>query len=246
MPIVQYTSVNIYQEAQEVLSNVSFCVEKGEFVYVVGKVGSGKSSLLKTLYGDLPLSEGQATVFTFDLLKLRQRQLPRLRRKLGVIFQDFQLLSDRTVEANLRFVLRATGWRNNMEITQRISEVLAQVDMSEKGYKFPFELSGGEQQRIAIARAILNKPDLILADEPTGNLDEETGRHITNLLHKICQQGSAVIMVTHNLSLVEQFPARVLECKDHLLTEKPRPIPQKEKEEDGSCAMTEEENEKQN
>lgn len=220
MPIVQYSSVNIYQEAQEVLSNVSFSVQKGEFVYVVGKVGSGKSSLLKTLYSDLPLREGEAKVLGFDLLKLRQRHLPQLRRKLGVIFQDFQLLTDRTVEANLRFVLRATGWKKNVDITQRISEVLNLVEMSDKGYKYPFELSGGEQQRIAIARAILNKPELILADEPTGNLDEDTSRYITALLHKICQQGSAVIMVTHNLALVEQFPAKVFECKDHLLTEK--------------------------
>ena len=217
--IVQYTSVNIYQETQEVLSNVTFSVDKGEFVYVVGKVGSGKSSLLKTLYGDLPVREGRATVFTFDLLKLRPRHLPRLRRQLGVIFQDFQLLTDRTVESNLRFVLKATGWKHNVEITQRISEVLDLVGMSNKGYKYPFELSGGEQQRIAIARAILNKPALILADEPTGNLDEETSRQITRLLHTISEQGSAVLMVTHNLSLVREFPGRVLECKDHLLNE---------------------------
>ena len=219
MTLIDYHSVNVYQEAQEVLSNVNFQVEKGEFVYLIGKVGSGKSSLLKTLYGELPLNEGEARVMDFDLLHLRQKHLPQLRRRLGVIFQDFQLLTDRTVEANLRFVLRATGWKNNVEITQRIQEVLDLVGMSTKGYKFPNELSGGEQQRIAIARAILNRPELILADEPTGNLDAETSRNITELLHKVCEQGSAVVMITHNLHLLDMFPGRVFQCKDHHLTE---------------------------
>ncbi|MBQ3781678.1 MAG: ATP-binding cassette domain-containing protein [Bacteroidaceae bacterium] len=219
MALIDYHSVNVYQEAQEVLSNVNFQVEKGEFVYLIGKVGSGKSSLLKTLYGELPLNEGEARVMDFDLLHLRQKHLPQLRRRLGVIFQDFQLLTDRTVEANLRFVLRATGWKNNVEITQRIQEVLDLVGMSTKGYKFPNELSGGEQQRIAIARAILNRPELILADEPTGNLDAETSRNITELLHKVCEQGSAVVMITHNLHLLDMFPGRVFQCKDHHLTE---------------------------
>ncbi len=219
MALIDYHSVNVYQEAQEVLSNVNFQVEKGEFVYLIGKVGSGKSSLLKTLYGELPLNEGEARVMDFDLLHLRQKHLPQLRRRLGVIFQDFQLLTDRTVEANLRFVLRATGWKNNVEITQRIQEVLDLVGMSTKGYKFPNELSGGEQQRIAIARAILNRPKLILADEPTGNLDAETSRNITELLHKVCEQGSAVVMITHNLHLLDMFPGRVFQCKDHHLTE---------------------------
>ena len=219
MALIDYHSVNVYQEAQEVLSNVNFQVEKGEFVYLIGKVGSGKSSLLKTLYGELPLNEGEARVMDFDLLHLRQKHLPQLRRRLGVIFQDFQLLTDRTVEANLRFVLRATGWKNNVEITQRIQEVLDLVGMSTKGYKFPNELSGGEQQRIAIARAILNRPELILADEPTGNLDAETSRNITELLHKVCEQGSAVVMITHNLHLLDMFPGPVFQCKDHHLTE---------------------------
>ena len=219
MALIDYHSVNVYQEAQEVLSNVHFQVENGEFVYLIGKVGSGKSSLLKTLYGELPLNEGEARVMDFDLLHLRQKHLPQLRRRLGVIFQDFQLLTDRTVEANLRFVLRATGWKNNVEITQRIQEVLDLVGMSTKGYKFPNELSGGEQQRIAIARAILNRPELILADEPTGNLDAETSRNITELLHKVCEQGSAVVMITHNLHLLDMFPGRVFQCKDHHLTE---------------------------
>lgn len=217
--LIDYKSVNVYQEAQEVLSNVNFQVEKGEFVYLIGKVGSGKSSLLKTLYGELPLHEGEANVMGFDMLHLKQKHLPQLRRKLGVIFQDFQLLTDRSVEANLRFVLRATGWKNNVDITQRIQEVLDLVGMSTKGYKYPNELSGGEQQRIAIARAILNRPELILADEPTGNLDTETSRNITELLHKVCQQGSAVVMITHNLHLLDMFPGRVFQCKDHHLTE---------------------------
>ena len=217
--LINYNSVNVYQEAQEVLSNVNFQVEKGEFVYLIGKVGSGKSSQLKTLYGELPLHEGEAHVMGFDLLHLKQKHLPQLRRRLGVIFQDFQLLTDRTVEANLRFVLRATGWKNNVDITQRIQEVLDLVGMSTKGYKYPNELSGGEQQRIAIARAILNRPELILADEPTGNLDAETSRNITELLHKVCEQGSAVVMITHNLHLLDMFPGRVYQCKDHHLTE---------------------------
>lgn len=217
--LIHYSNVNVYQEAQEVLSNVSFDVDKGEFVYLIGKVGSGKSSLLKTLYADLPVTEGEAEVLGYDLLHLRRSRLPELRRKLGVIFQDFKLLTDRTVERNLRFVLKATGWKDNREITQRIQQVLDQVGMGTKGYKFPHELSGGEQQRIAIARAILNSPELILADEPTGNLDAETSHNITQLLHDICQQGSTVIMITHNLHLVDEFPARVLQCKDHLLSD---------------------------
>ena len=223
--IVEYRSVTIWQEDVEVLSDVSFGVESGEFVYVVGKVGSGKSSLLKTIYGDLPVRQGEASVLGFRLPKLRQSRLPRLRRQLGIIFQDFQLLQDRTVESNLRFVLRATGWKRPADIRQRIQEVLTLVGMADKSGSYPYELSGGEQQRIAIARAILNRPQLILADEPTGNLDEETGRHITSLLHTICRQGSAVIMVTHNTNLVNEFPARVLECSNHRLTPKNNPQP---------------------
>ncbi len=226
MELIRYSSVNVNQESLEVLSNVALNIEKGEFVYIIGKVGSGKSSLLKTMYGELPLKEGEASVLGFDLIKLKQKHLPQLRRKLGVIFQDFQLLSDRTVEHNLRFVLKATGWKNNVEITQRIQDVLDLVGMSTKGYKYPHELSGGEQQRIAIARAILNNPEIILADEPTGNLDWETSQNITELLRKICKQGSTVIMVTHNMQIVEQYPGRVFRCKDHLLEE----ITQKNKE----------------
>lgn len=226
MELIKYSSVNVNQESLEVLSNVALNIEKGEFVYIIGKVGSGKSSLLKTMYGELPLKEGEASILGFDLIKLKQKHLPQLRRKLGVIFQDFQLLSDRTVENNLRFVLKATGWKNNVEITQRIQDVLDLVGMSTKGYKYPHELSGGEQQRIAIARAILNNPEIILADEPTGNLDMETSQNITELLRKICMQGSTVIMVTHNMQIVEQYPGRVFRCKDHLLEE----ITQKNKE----------------
>ena len=212
MELIKYSSVNVYQEAQEVLSNVAFSIDKGEFVYIIGKVGSGKSSLLKTMYGELALKEGEATILDFDLMKLKQKHLPQLRRKLGVIFQDFQLLSDRTVENNLKFVLKATGWKKNVEITQRIQDVLDLVGMSTKGYKYPHELSGGEQQRIAIARAILNNPEIILADEPTGNLDMETSQNITELLRKIC--------------VVEKYPGRVFRCKDHRLEE----ITQKNKE----------------
>ena len=217
--LINYKSVNIYQETQEVLSNVTFSADKGDFLYIIGKVGSGKSSLLKTMYGELALAEGEAQVMDYDLTKLKQKHLPTLRRKLGVIFQDFQLLTDRTVEANLKFVLKATGWKNSVDITQRIQEVLDLVGMSNKGYKYPNELSGGEQQRIAIARAILNKPELILADEPTGNLDAETSRNITELLHRISEKGSTVIMITHNLHIVEQYPGRVLLCKNHKVTE---------------------------
>lgn len=217
--LINYKSVNVYQETQEVLSNVTFSADKGDFLYIIGKVGSGKSSLLKTMYGELALAEGEAQVLDYDLTKLKQKHLPALRRKLGVIFQDFQLLTDRTVEANLKFVLKATGWKQNMDITQRIQEVLDLVGMSNKGYKYPNELSGGEQQRIAIARAILNKPELLLADEPTGNLDAETSRNITELLHRISKNGSTVVMITHNLHIVEQYPGRVLLCKNHKVTE---------------------------
>lgn len=217
---IEYKSVNVFQEEQEVLHDVNFSIDRGEFVYIIGKVGSGKSSLLKTMYGELPVKEGEATVLEYEMHKLRRKHQPALRRKLGIIFQDFQLLTDRTVEANLRFVLKATGWKNEVDIRQRIEEVLEEVGMKTKGYKFPHELSGGEQQRIAIARAILNKPDLILADEPTGNLDTETSRNITALLHNICEQGSTVVMVTHNLHLLDMYPGRVFECKNKKLTER--------------------------
>ena len=217
--LINYKSVNVYQETLEVLHNVNLQVEKGEFVYIIGKVGSGKSSLLKTIYDELAIKEGEALVLDYNMKKLRQKRLPKLRKRLGIIFQDFQLLTDRTVEANLRFVLQATGWTNKHEIRNRIETVLNMVGMSTKGYKYPNELSGGEQQRIAIARAILNEPDIILADEPTGNLDVETGNKICELLHKICDKGSTVIMVTHNVKLLDLYPGRVFQCVDHKFVE---------------------------
>ena len=218
--LIEYKNVEVYQETQEVLTDVSFTIDEGELAYIIGKVGSGKSSLLKTIYGELPIHNGEASVMGYDLPTLKRKHLPELRRKLGIIFQDFQLLTDRTVEANLKFVLKATGWKNKVEIQTRIQEVLDLVGMSTKGYKLPSELSGGEQQRIAIARAILNHPKLILADEPTGNLDSETSNRITELLQRIVkEQGSTVLMITHNTHLLEKFPARVFECKDKKLSE---------------------------
>ncbi len=217
--LINYKNVNIYQEAQLVLQDVNLQIDEGELVYITGKVGSGKSSFLKTIYAELPIKEGDAEVMTYKLNGLKQRHLPDLRKRLGVIFQDFQLLTDRTVYKNLRFVLKATGWKDNTAIDNRIKEVLELVGMETKGYKMPNELSGGEQQRIVIARAILNNPKLILADEPTGNLDIETGRSIVELLVRIKEAGSTVIMITHNLSLLDEYPGRVFRCKDHKLTE---------------------------
>ena len=218
--LIEYNKVNVWQETQEVLSEATFSIDEGEFVYIIGKVGSGKSSLLKTMYGELPIRGGEATVMDTNLMTLKPKHLPELRRKLGIIFQDFQLLTDRTVEANLRFVLKATGWKDKHEISERINQVLTLVGMETKGYKLPSELSGGEQQRIAIARAILNRPKLVLADEPTGNLDVETSKTITELLQQLVKDfNSTVVMITHNIHLIEQYPGRVFECKDHHFTE---------------------------
>lgn len=219
MNLIDYKGVNVYQESQLVLQGVNVLIGEGEFVYLTGKVGAGKSSFLKTLYGELPVKEGEAHVMDYDLTSLKRRHLPDLRKKLGVIFQDFQLLTDRSVDANLRFVLKATGWKNKVDIDQRISDVLELVGMATKGYKMPSELSGGEQQRIVIARAILNRPKLILADEPTGNLDVETSRQIVELLKQISKAGSTVVMITHNLHLLEEFPGRQLRCENHQLQE---------------------------
>lgn len=219
MKLIQYRNVNVCQEAQLVLKEVNLDVDEGEFIYITGKVGTGKSSLIKTIYGELPVKEGNAIVMDYNMTSLKRSHLPELRKKLGIIFQDFQLLTDRSVDANLRFVLKATGWKNKVEINQRISDVLELVGMSTKGYKMPSELSGGEQQRIVIARAILNKPKLILADEPTGNLDYETGRQITELLQRISKAGSTVIIITHNTHLIEEYPGRQLVCENHQLTE---------------------------
>lgn len=193
-----------------VLSNVNLSVDEGEFVYLIGRVGSGKSSLLKTLYAEVDLYEGEATVVGFDLRTIKRRQIPHLRRAMGIVFQDFQLLTDRNVFLNLYDVMRATGWNNESDIRSRIDEVLHLVGLEHKTYKMPFELSGGEQQRLVIARALVNKPRLLLADEPTGNLDPVTAEGIMEIFHKIAQSGCAVVMSTHNISLIEQFPSRTI------------------------------------
>lgn len=218
--IVEYRNVDISRAERVVLKNVSFTLGKGEFCYLVGRVGSGKSSLMKTMYAEVAPAGGEkAEVLGFNLLDIRRRQIPMLRRKTGIVFQDFQLLQDRAVKGNLRFVLEATGWKGKGDIEQRIEEVLAEVGMANKSYKMPHELSGGEQQRIVIARALLNKPALILADEPTGNLDPQTGYHIVKLLHQLASEGHTVLMATHNLALVDEFPGRVLRCEDKQLVE---------------------------
>ncbi len=211
--LIEYKNVNVWQEDQCVLSDVNFHVDDGEFIYIIGKVGSGKSSLLKTIYCELDIEEGdEAMALGRDLLHLRRREIPALRKEMGIIFQDFQLLSDRSVRDNLRFVLRATSWKDKNEIDERIDDVLGDVGMQEKGDSFPHELSGGEQQRIAIARAILNKPKVIIADEPTGNLDMETAHQIIELLRRVTQMGTAVVMTTHNTSLLKEFPGIVYRC----------------------------------
>ena len=215
--LVQLENIEVCQEENVVLSNASLTLNKGEFIYIIGKVGSGKSSLLKALYCEVPIRNGEAYVSGYDLRKIKLRDIPYLRRKLGIIFQDFQLLIDRTAIKNLEFVLKATGWRSQSDINKRIEEVLEQVGMPNKGYKMPHELSGGEQQRIAIARALLNMPEIILADEPTGNLDPETSGQIVQLLHDIRRRGTAVIMTTHNYNIVKAFPARVIKCQNDKL-----------------------------
>ena len=212
--LISYKKANIYQRhGIRVLKDVNFQVEEGQFVYIIGRVGSGKTSLLRTLYFELDMEEAdEAKVFDYDLLNLRQKDIPGLRRQMGVVFQDFQLLGDRTVYKNLQFVLKATGWKKKDEIDQRINEVLSDVGLQDKIEKMPHELWGGEQQRVAIARAILNKPKLIIADEPTGNLDPETAEDITKLLRKICQTGTAVVMSTHNMPLLDKYPGVVFRC----------------------------------
>lgn len=217
--LIRYTDVEIHQQELCVLNDVNLELHKGEFVYLVGKVGSGKTSLLKTFYGELDIASGEAEVLWYDMLHIKRKHIPQLRRKLGIVFQDFQLLTDRTVYDNLEFVLRATGWKSKGEIKDKIEEVLNLVGMSNKGYKLPNELSGGEQQRIVIARAVLNSPEIILADEPTGNLDSETGHAIAELLHGISEAGALVVMTTHNLQLLREFPGKVYRCADHLMTD---------------------------
>ena len=202
-----------------VLGGVDFSLDPGEFVYLLGKVGSGKSSLLKSIYAEIPVADGEARVYEYDLTRLRRRDIPYLRRRIGIVFQDFQLLTDRDVYSNLAFVLGATGWSDSREIDTRIDEVLAEVGMQDKAYKMPHELSGGEQQRIVIARALLNKPRLILADEPTGNLDPDTGNQIVERLQAIASRGTAVVMATHNLQIVGRYPGRIVYCRDHRVIE---------------------------
>ncbi len=217
--IIQFNDASIFQNDHLVLSGVSFKVAKDEFIYLIGRVGSGKTSLIKTINAELPLKKGEAVVAGFQLAKLRNGQIPFLRRKLGIVFQDFQLLIDRSVYDNLFFVLHATGWKDKKMIDMRIQEVLSKVGLENKGYKMPHQLSGGEQQRVVIARALLNEPDIILADEPTGNLDPETSEGIIQILRDISAAGRAVLMATHNYPLLKKYPARTLKCEDGKLTE---------------------------
>ncbi len=212
--LIKYDDVQLNRAENIILKGLDFEVRKGEFVYVIGKVGSGKSTLMKSLYAEIPVESGDARIFEYNLDKIKRKEVPYLRRKIGIVFQDFQLLIDRSVEKNLEFVLRATGWKSKMAIKNRIEEVLLQVGMKNKTYKMPHELSGGEQQRIVIARALLNSPSLILADEPTGNLDPETGSQIVALLQQIASEGTAVIMSTHNYSIVQAFPGKIVKCEN--------------------------------
>ena len=217
---IEYKNVNIYQEDVLVLGNVDFNVDEGEFIYIIGHVGSGKSSLLKTLYCELDIHEGEkAGILERNLLKIKRKEVPALRKELGIIFQDFQLLHDRSVYKNLQFVLKSTGWKNKKDINERIDDVLEAVGMADKKEKMPYELSGGEQQRIAIARAILNKPRIIIADEPTGNLDPETADNIVSLLKQISMTGTAVVMLTHNIPMLDKYPGIVYQCKDGSITD---------------------------
>lgn len=213
--IIRYNHVDIHQSSGLILSDVTFEIEKGEFVYLIGKTGSGKTSLLKTLYADVPVKSGEATICGFDMTNIKKRDIPQLRRKLGIVFQDFQLLNDRTVAQNLEFVLRATGWENKDTISARIEEVMTEVGVPGKGGKMPYQLSGGEQQRVVIARALMNNPPVILADEPTANLDPETAADIMNLLIRINREhDTAILMATHNYQVIERYPAKIFNCQN--------------------------------
>ena len=217
--IIELTNCSIWQQNHLVLSKINLRVGKGEFLYLVGRVGSGKSSLIKTLNAQIPLKEGVGLVAGYDLSKIKKKEVPYLRRKIGIVFQDFQLLTDRSVNENLEFVLKATGWKNKSDIETRIGEVLEKVGLGLKGYKMPHQLSGGEQQRVVIGRALLNDPEIILADEPTGNLDPETSEGILRLLTDISKTGRAVIVATHNYTLLKKFSARTLKCDNGELVE---------------------------
>ncbi len=217
--IVKYEGVDLERDGNTILSDINLTIREGDFVYLIGKVGSGKSTLLKSMYHEIPLVRGTGKVLDYELENIKKKQIPYLRRKVGIVFQDFQLLIDRSAEKNLEFVLRATGWKNKDLISLRINEVLTQVGMQNKGYKMPHELSGGEQQRIVIARALLNSPEVILADEPTGNLDPEMGGQIVQLLHIIAGNGTAVVMSTHNYAVVQKYPGRIIKCEDGYLKE---------------------------
>jgi len=212
--IIEFNNVAVFQKEVLVLSSVDISIEKGEFVYLIGKTGSGKSSLMQTIYADLPLKQGSAMVAGYKLESIKNKEIPYLRRKLGIVFQDFQLLTDRTVAENLHFVMKSTGWGDKKKIQQRTQEVLEKVDLGTKGFKMTHQLSGGEQQRVAIARALVNDPEIILADEPTGNLDPETSKGIMNLLFEISKTGRAILMATHNYSLFKDFPSRTLKCEN--------------------------------
>ena len=217
--IIQLENVDVFQEMQLVLSNVNLEIKKGDFVFLIGQTGSGKSSLLKIIYSELAIATGTCIVAGQDMGTIKDKDIPFLRRKLGIVFQDFQLLMDRNVEKNLEFVMRATGWKNKEEIKARIEEVLDLVGLKLKSHRMPYELSGGEQQRIVVARALVNHPEIILADEPTGNLDPETSVEIMNLLRKISDTGTAVIMATHDYSMIKRFPSRIIKCDNGQISE---------------------------
>lgn len=217
--IVSLKNVTIYQSNRVVLSQINLEVRKGEFLYIIGKTGTGKSSLMKILYADLPLTEGEGHTAGYALHNLKESDIPFLRRKLGIVFQDFQLLPDRTVHDNLEFVLKATGWKDKAEMAEKIDAVLSSVNMSNFAGKMPHQLSGGEQQRVAIARALLNDPEIILADEPTGNLDPQTSAEVMGVLRKINEQGRTIIMATHDYALLMKFPSKTLKCEDNTIFE---------------------------
>ncbi|MDA0326405.1 MAG: ATP-binding cassette domain-containing protein [Bacteroidetes bacterium] len=217
--VLKLEKASIFQDKNLILNEVDLNVKKGEFVYLIGKTGSGKSSLLKTLYGDLELTQGKGQIVGFDLTDLKDKNIPFLRRKLGIVFQDFKLLNELTIENNMDFVLRATGWKDKTKTQQKIEEVLSKVNMQKKGHKFPYELSGGEQQRVAIARALLNDPELILADEPTGNLDPQTSIEVMEVLQDLNSKGNTILMATHDYGLLLKYPSKTLKCENNKVFE---------------------------